>query len=62
MVEPVSLRIARKRAKQRQEDARASANRLTHGQPKRERKREAAQRLKADRDLDLLRIEKGDGR
>jgi hypothetical protein len=62
MVDPVNLRTARKRAKQRQEDARANANRLAHGQSKRERTREAAQRVKAGRDLDLHRIEKGDGR
>ena len=59
MVEPVNLRLARKRAKQRQEDERASANRLAHGQPKRGRQLEAAQQAKASRDLDLHRIDEG---
>jgi len=61
MAELVNLRTARKRAKQRQDDARAHANRLAHGQPKHRRKLEAAQQAKASRDLDRHRIDKGDG-
>lgn len=59
MVELVNLRLARKRAKQRQDEQRASANRLAHGQPKQRRKLEAAQQAKASRDFDLYRIDKG---
>lgn len=62
MAELVNLRMARKRAKRRQDDARANANRLARGQPKRLRKLDAAQEAKASRDLDLHRIETGDGR
>ena len=62
MAELVNLRIARKRAKRRQDDLRADGNRLVHGQPKHRRKLEAAQQAKASRDLDLHRIDKGDGR
>ena len=61
MAELVNLRNARKRAKQRQDDLRAEANRLAHGQPKHRRKLEAAQQAKASRDLDQHRIDKGDG-
>jgi len=59
MAELVNLRLARKRAKQREEDGRASANRLAHGQPKERRKLEAAQQAKNRRDLDLRRLDKG---
>jgi Domain of unknown function (DUF4169) len=62
MAELVNLRIARKRAKQRQDDLRADSNRLAHGQPKHRRKLAAAQQAKASRDLDRHRINKGDGR
>jgi hypothetical protein len=62
MAELVNLRIARKRAKKRQDDLRADANHLAHGQPKHRRKLEAAQQAKASRDLDRHRIDKGDGR
>ena len=62
MVELVNLRTARKRAKRQQDDLRADANRLAHGQPKHRRKLDAAQPAKASRDLDLHRIDKGDGR
>ena len=62
MAELVNLRIARKRAKKRQDDLRADANRLAYGQPKHRRKLEAAQQAKASRDLDRHRIDKGDGR
>lgn len=62
MAELVNLRTARKRAKQRQDDAHANANRLAHGQPKHVRKLEDAQQTKASRNLDAHRIEKGDNR
>ena len=62
MAELLNLRIARKRAKQRQENQDANANRLAHGQPKHRRKLAAAQQAKASRDLDRHRIDKGDGR
>jgi len=59
MADLINLRLARKRAKQRQEDERANANRLAHGQPKHRRKLEAARQAKAGRDLDLHRIDNG---
>ena len=62
MTELVNLRTARKRAKRQQDDLRADANRLAHGQPKHRRKLDAAQQAKASRDPDLHRIDKGDGR
>ena len=62
MAELVNLRNARKRAKRRQDDQRADTNRLAHGQPKHRRKLDAAQQAKASRDIDLHRINKGDGR
>lgn len=61
MADLVNLRIARKRAKKRQDDLQADANRLAHGQPKHRRKLAAARQAKASRDLDQHRIEKGDG-
>jgi len=61
MAELLNLRIARKRAKQRQADLRADAHRLAHGQPKHRRKLAAAQQAKASRDLDRHQIDKGDG-
>jgi hypothetical protein len=62
MAELVNLRTVRKQAKRKQDEARANANRLAHGQPKRARKLAAAQEAKAYRDLDGHRIDKGDGR
>lgn len=62
MAELVNLRTARKRAKQRQDDQQAEANRLAHGQTKHVRKLEQAQKTKASHDLDRHRIEPGDGR
>jgi len=62
MADLINLRTARKRAKRRQGDQRAAAQRLAHGQPKPQRKLEAARRAKAVRDLDRHRIEEGDGR
>ena len=62
MAELINLRAARKRAKQRQHDTRAEANRLLHGRPKHQRKLRTERRAKAGRDLDQHRIEKGDSR
>ena len=62
MAELVNLRTARKQAKRRQDDERANAHRIAHGQPKHLRKLDAAHREKANRELDQHRIEPGDGR
>jgi hypothetical protein len=62
MADPINLRTARKRAKQRQEETRAQANRLAFGQSKRRRKLDIARQEKAGRDLDQHKIDKGDGR
>jgi hypothetical protein len=62
MAELVNLRAVRKQAKRKQDEARANANRLAHGQPKGARKLTGAQEAKASRDLDGHRIDKGDGR
>lgn len=61
MAEVVNLRTVRKQAKRKQDEARASANRLAHGQPKASRQLATAQQAKADRELDGHRIDKGDG-
>ncbi|MDO9411132.1 MAG: DUF4169 family protein [Pseudolabrys sp.] len=61
MAELVNLRLARKRASRQQEEQRASANRLAHGQPKNLRQLGAAREEQAERVLDQHRIE-GDGR
>ena len=60
MAELLNLRTARKQAKRRQDDVRANAQRIAHGQPKHLRKLEVAQREKASRDFDQRRIEPGD--
>jgi hypothetical protein len=62
MAEVVNLRRARKQAKRLQNDEAANAARLASGEPKRLRKLETARQEKANRDLDLHRIEPGDGR
>jgi hypothetical protein len=62
MAQVVNLRTARKRAKRKQDEARANGNRLAHGRPKSERKLEAARREQAGRNLERHRIETGDGR
>ena len=59
MADPVNLRTARKRAKRRQDDERARANRLAHGRSAHVRKLQEATRAKADRDLDAHQIDKG---
>jgi hypothetical protein len=62
MADPINLRLARKRAKPRQEEARAQVSRLAFGQPKRRRKLDIARQEKAGRDLDQHKLDKGDGR
>ncbi len=62
MADVVNLRTLRKRAKRQQDDRRADANRIAHGRSKSAKALEAAQRAKADHDLDQHRIEPGDGR
>jgi Domain of unknown function (DUF4169) len=61
MAEVINLRTARKRAKRHEDDVRAGANRLAHGQPRHLRDRNSAERAKAERDLDRHRIDKGNG-
>jgi hypothetical protein len=60
MAELVNLRTARKRAKRQQDEQRAAANRLMHGQPKHVRALDEAQQSKAARDLDQRQIDTGD--
>jgi hypothetical protein len=62
VAELINLRTFRRQAKRKQDEARANAHRLAHGQPKATRKLAAAQKAKASRELDGHRIEKGDGR
>lgn len=62
MVELVNLRMARKRAKRRQQETLAGAERLAHGQPKRQRALSATLQAKAKHDLDRHQIETGDDR
>jgi hypothetical protein len=62
LADVVNLRAARKRAKRRQDDLLAGANRAVHGKPKSERELDAARRAKASRDLEKHRMERGDGR
>ena len=62
MADLVNLRTARKRAKRLQADGLADANRVAHGRPKHSRELEAERRVKASRDLEQHRIERGDGR
>lgn len=58
MAELVNLRLARRRAKRREAAEHAEANRLAHGRPKHQLKLEAARQDKANRDLDLHRVDK----
>jgi Domain of unknown function (DUF4169) len=61
MATVVNLRTERKRAKRRQTEREAAANRLAHGRPKTGQNLERAQRDKERRSLDQHRIETGDG-
>jgi hypothetical protein len=58
MTEPINLRAVRKRAKRKEDEAHASANRLAYGQPKDARRVDEAERTKAIRHLDGHRIER----
>ena len=60
MGELLNLRIARKRAKRRQAEQSAAANRLAHGRSKSERALTQAKSDKARDSLDRHRIEAGD--
>jgi hypothetical protein len=62
MAELINLRTARKRAQRRDDDSRAAENRVAHGQPKSQRKLEAARKEKAKKHLDRHRIDKGGDR
>ena len=59
MAELVNLRTIRKRAQRREDDARATANRLTHGTPTHLRKLAGAQRAKSARDLEAHKTDTG---
>jgi Domain of unknown function (DUF4169) len=56
----VNLRTARKRAKRRDAEQQAAANRLTHGRTKTDRTATKVRNDKAQRSLDLHRVETGD--
>ncbi len=56
----INLRIARKRAKRRQAEQEAAANRLAHGRSKAERNLERVRSDKDSMQLDQHRIEAGD--
>ena len=60
MAQLINLRTARKRAQRKEDELRADANRVAHGTPKALRKFADAQRVKAERDLDHHRVERGD--
>ena len=54
--------VFRKQAARRGRELRAAANRLTFGRPKAERKLVEAQREKASRELEALRLDTGEDR
>ena len=56
----VNLRIARKRAKRRDAEQKAAANRVAHGRTKADRTATRSRNDKAQRSLDLHRVETGD--
>jgi hypothetical protein len=62
MAEIVNLRSVRKRAARRQHEERAASNRLAYGTSKAERSLAETQSDKAQRHLDLHRVETGDDR
>lgn len=53
----VNLRTARKRALRKKQAEKAAENRLVHGRPKAERLLQEARSAKADRTLDLHRVQ-----
>jgi hypothetical protein len=56
----VNLRSERKRAKRRQAELEAAAQRLVHGRSKAQRNLERAQNDKVHRSIDQHRVETGD--
>jgi Domain of unknown function (DUF4169) len=62
MGEVVNLRIARKRAARKQSDARAAEKRLQHGLSKDQRTLAKRQKAKAQRELDIHRMDRGDNK
>jgi Domain of unknown function (DUF4169) len=61
MGDVVNLRAARKRAKRLEAEQKAAANRLAHGQTKADRTATRSRNDKAQRSLDLHRVETGEG-
>jgi hypothetical protein len=57
MADVVNLRAARKRAKRRQAELEAAANRLAHGRPKAEHDLQQSRRDKARNDLEAHRLD-----
>jgi hypothetical protein len=57
----INLRSERKRAKRRQDEREAAANRLLHGRSKAEQNLERSRSDKARSSLDQHRVERGDG-
>lgn len=60
MADIVNLRTIRKRAQREKAAERAAENRVVYGMTKAERKRLAAEKDRAARDLDQRRIDTGD--
>ena len=60
MGDVVNLRTARKRAKRRDAEQKAAANRLAHGRTKADRTATRSRNDKAQRSLDQHRVETGD--
>ena len=60
MGDVVNLRTARKQAKRRVAEQKAAANRVAHGRTKADRTATQARNDKAQRSLDLHRVETGD--
>ena len=60
MADVINLRTARKRVHRRQAEKDAEKNRLAHGLPKSIRKLDEFRRAKANRELDLHRITRGE--
>ena len=61
MGDVVNLRTHRKRAERKRKANRAAERRVQHGKTKAERLVTAARKKRAERDLDLHRLETGDG-
>ena len=61
MGDVVNLRTVRKRAKRREAEQKAASNRLAHGRTKADRTATRSRNDKAQRSLDLHRVETGEG-